>query len=165
MSDKLVSLASIRGFLAEKRIAMIGVSHQPEDFSVTLFREFVRRGYEIYPVNPKLSEVEGKRCFARVQDIRPVVEAAILMTPPAVTAEVVRDCDEAGVLRVWMYSAGNQGAINEDAVAFCRARGIQVIRGHCPFMFWNDSHLGHRLHGVVLKIMGRYPSKKTAAAA
>jgi len=165
MSDNHVSLEAIQDFLSQKRIAIIGISHQPDDFSVMLFKEFVRRGYEVFPVNPKLSEIEGKRCFARVQDIHPAADAALLMTSPMVTENVVMDCDDAGIRRVWMYSSGNQGAINDDAVAFCRARGIQVIRGHCPFMFWNDSHLGHRLHGFVLRLIGRYPSKKTAAAA
>jgi len=56
---------------------------------------------------------QSRRAFARVQDIKPLVDAAILMTSPSVTEAVVRDCAEAGIRLVWMYRAGGQGAISE----------------------------------------------------
>ncbi len=165
MSEPRVSLELIEDFLAQKRIAMIGVSHDPKDFSVLLFTEFSRRGYEIFPVNPKFDEVAGRPCFPRVQHIHPAVDGAILMTSPAVTEAVVRDCKEAGVRRIWMYRAAGQGAVSEKAVEFCRAQGMQVIPGQCPFMFWQDAGFGHRLHGFVRKITGSYPKRFHGVAA
>jgi predicted CoA-binding protein len=46
------SRSSIDAFLASKRIAFIGLSHNPKDFSRHLFREFVEHGYDVVPVNP-----------------------------------------------------------------------------------------------------------------
>lgn len=86
-------------FLTHRRIAMAGISHEPKPFSVTLFEEFCRRGYDVVPVNPNASEVLGQHCFARVQDIQPRIEAALLMTAPEVTEAIVRDCAEAGMDR------------------------------------------------------------------
>ena len=160
-----VSIETIEDFLRQKRIAMVGISREPKDFSVMLFDEFRRRGYDMVPVNPGVSELFGQPCFARVQDIQPRVDAAILMTSPSVTEEVVRDCAEAGVRLVWMYRAGGPGATSEPAIEFCHAHNIQVVPGECPFMFWRDSGLGHRLHGFVLKIFGRYPRRGSAIAA
>jgi uncharacterized protein len=165
MGKNSVSLETIDDFLAQKRIAMVGVSRDRKDFSVTLFQELCRRGYDAVPVNPKVSEVLGRRCFARVQDIQPAVDAVLLMTPPEVTEGVVRDCAEAGIRRVWMYQAGGQGAVSAEAVEFCRAQGIQVVPGQCPFMFWRDAGAGHRLHGFIRKITGRYPHSDHAQAA
>jgi hypothetical protein len=159
MQSQRVSLETIEDFLAQKRIAMVGISREPKGFSGMLFEEFCRRGYDVVPVNPYLPQMLGRRCFLRLQEIDPPVDAAILMTSPAVTDTVVRDCAEAGIRRVWMYRAGGQGAVSEKAVEFCREHGIQVVPGECPYMFWNDSGLGHRLHGVVLKIVGRYPRR------
>ena len=65
-----------------------------------------RRGYDVVPVHPTLKQAEGRTCFARVQDVSPPVEAALLMTPPAVTEQVVRDCAEAGVKSLVVISAG-----------------------------------------------------------
>lgn len=159
MADPRVPLASIVEFLALKRIAMVGVSRRSNDFSRMLFDAFRKRGYEIVPVNPAASEILGQPCFARLQDVHPPVEAAILMTSPRVTESVVQDCAEARVRRVWMYSpGGGQGATSSAALEFCRAHNIAVIQGHCPFMFWRDSHFGHHLHGLLLRIMGHYPN-------
>ena len=114
------SLETIEEFLAQKRIAMIGISRDPKDFSVSLFSELERRGYDVVPVNPKASEVMGRPCFARVQDVQPPVEGALLMTTPEVTDAVIPDCAAAGIRHVWMYRAGGKGAVSEKAVKFCQ---------------------------------------------
>lgn len=151
------TLRDIDDFLSRKRLALVGVSRSERDFTRSLFREFARRGYDVVPVNPNAAEVDGRACFARLQDIAPPVEGALLMTPPKMTEAVVRDCLEAGIKRVWMYRAGGRGAVSGDAVRFCEANGIRVIAGHCPHMFWSDSGFFHRLHGYLLKLTGGYP--------
>lgn len=157
MADQKVSLETIEEFLAQKRIAVVGISREPKHFSVTLFEELCRRGYDVVPVNPNAPQVLGRRCFGRVQDIQPRVDAALLMTSPEVTDAIVKDCAEAGIRRVWMYRAGGKGAVSRRAVEFCRQNGIEVVPGQCPFMFWRDVETGHRLHGFIRKITGRYP--------
>jgi predicted CoA-binding protein len=158
-----VSLEAIEAFLAQKRIAMVGVSRNPKDFSVSLFDELCRRGYDMVPVNPNVLTVRGRGCFPRVQDIRPPVNAALLMTSPEVTETVVADCAAAGVKYVWMYRAGGKGAVSAKAIAFCRDRGINVVPGQCPFMFLPGSAGVHRVHGLFRKITGRFPRRLRAA--
>jgi len=157
MTAQSPSLETIEDFLAQKRIAMVGISRDPANFSVKLFEELCRRGYDVVPVNPNTAEVQGRRCFACVQDVQPPVEAALLMTSPDVTETVARDCAEAGVRQVWMYSAGGKGAVSRQAVAFCEERGMQVVPGQCPFMFLPGTAGVHRFHGLIRKIAGRYP--------
>ncbi|HTT33211.1 MAG TPA: CoA-binding protein [Methylomirabilota bacterium] len=156
------SLEIIEDFLAQKRIALIGVSRKPGSFSVPVFQEFCRRGYDVVPVNPNASEFQGRRCFARVQDVQPPVQAALLLTSPDVTDRVVRDCAEARILRVWMHRAGGQGAVSPQAVEFCRERGIRVVPGECPLMFLPRTAAFHRLHGFIRKLTGRYPKHAQA---
>ena len=107
----MTTRAAIDDFLAQKRLAVVGVSRNPKDFSQGLFRELRRRGYDVVPVNPNGTEVEGERCFPRVQDIAPPVDGALLMTPPETTERVVRDCVEAGISRIWMHRGGGAGAV------------------------------------------------------
>ena len=159
MATQSVALETIEEFLAQKRIAMPGISRDPANFSVKLFEELCRRGYDVVPVNPNMADVQGRRCFARVQDIQPPAEAALLMTSPEATETVVNDCAEAGIRRVWMYRAGGKGSVSAKAVAFCRERGMQVVPGQCPFMFLPDAAGFHRFHGFVRKITGRYPRR------
>lgn len=149
--------ADIQDFLAQRRIAMVGVSRDSKDFSRMLFRELIKRGYDVIPINPGASEVESRPCFAHVQDIHPTPDAALLMIPSANTPEIVRECAAAGVHRVWMYRASGQGAVDPEAAAFCRENGIRVVEGHCPFMFLPGTSFFHRAHGFIMKVTGAYP--------
>jgi predicted CoA-binding protein len=150
-------MQAIQDFLGQRRLAVAGVSQNPKDFSRTLFHEFLQRGYDAVPVNPGAQEIEGRRSFARMQEVSPPVEAALLMTRPEVTDQVVRDCAAAGVKQIWMYRATGTGAVSKDAVAFCEANGISVIPGECPFMFFPGGSWFHHFHGMVRKIAGSYP--------
>ncbi|MBZ5664953.1 MAG: CoA-binding protein [Acidobacteriia bacterium] len=162
MATQRASLETIEDFLAQKRIAMAGISRDPANFSVKLFEELCRRGYDVIPVNPNAAEVQGIRCFARVQDIQPPVDGALLMTSPEATETVVNDCAEAGIRRVWMYRAAGQGSVSAKAVEFCLGRGMLVVPGQCPFMFLPDAAGFHRFHGFVRKITGRYPRHESS---
>ena len=145
----------IRRFLAERRFALVGLSRDPSDFSRRLFRELLARGYDVVPVNPLMPLVEGLHCHARVQEIGPRVRAALLLTPPSLTDQVVRDCAEAGVEMVWMHRGVGQGAVSADAAAYCRARGIQVVDGECPYMYLPHAGMVHRIHGLVRRLFAR----------
>jgi len=147
----------ITDFLAQKRLAVVGVSRNAQDFSRAMFREFLNEGYDALPVNPQAKEVEGRRCFAHLGDISPPVESALLMISPALTEQVVRECAAAGVTRVWMYRAVGNGAVHPGAVAFCREKGIRLIEGYCPFMFFARPGFLHRAHRFCKKLLGSYP--------
>ncbi len=154
-------LDAIERFLATRRLAIVGLSRDPKHFSTMLFRELLRRGYDVIPVNPHAAQIDGHACFARVADIEPPVEAALLMTPQSATDLAVADCARAGVRRIWMYSAGSGGAVTGSAISSCNGHGIEVIPGECPFMFLPHNGF-HAIHGVVNKILGRYPKHEAA---
>jgi hypothetical protein len=157
MAPQGPSLKTINDFLAQKRLAIVGISREPKSLSVMLFEELRRRGYDVVAVNPHTPNVLGRPCFARLQDIKPPVAAALLMTSSSTTDQIVLDCAEAGIRHVWMYRATGKGAVSQKAIAFCREHGIQVVPGECPFMFLPDAGGIHRLHGIFRKLTGRYP--------
>ena len=154
--------AEINDFLGCRRMALVGASRDAKDFSGRILREFCRRGYDVVPVNPSSKSVQGLRSYARVQEIEPAVEAALLMTPAAATEQVVRDCIEAGIRRVWIYGIGSENPAYGNAVHMCRTNQVQVVEGHCPLMFLPKTGWAHTLHGAVLKVCGKYP--KSAGA-
>jgi predicted CoA-binding protein len=153
----MTTLQEIGTFLALRRLAVVGVSARGNDFTRSLFRELRQRGYDLVPVNPSLSEVDGIPCVARIGDASPPVEGALLVTSPSVTERVLEDCVEAGVHHVWLYRAAGAGAVSPTAVAFCESHGIAVVGGECPFMFLPQTGLIHRVHGFCRKLTGKYP--------
>jgi predicted CoA-binding protein len=158
------SLETIREFLAQRRWAVVGVSRRRLDFSRWLFAQLLRRGYEAFPVNPHATEIDGRRCYGRVSEIQPPPAVALLMTPRKAALEIVQQCDGAGVRRLWFYAAVGAGAASPEALEFCHSRGIQVVAGLCPMMFFQDAGWLHRLHAQGLKLLGSYPAAAGASS-
>jgi len=154
----MASKQAVDSFLSCRRIAVVGVSRDPKDFSRAVFRAFVERGYDAVPVNAAGGDAEGRPGASRVGEVQPPPEAALLMTPPAATEQVVRECAEAGVKRVWMHRGAGTGAVSREAVAFCRERGIEVVDGECPFMFLPDTAWFHGVHRFFKRLGRRLPS-------
>ncbi len=146
------TIAAAREFLSLHRIALVGVSREEKSFSRFVLRELLARGYDVVPVNPLLPRVEGRDCFARVQDILPPVGAALLLTPPAGTAAAVEDCVAAKVRMVWMHRGQGAGSATPEAIAACRAAGIAVVTDLCPFMALPGASWPHRLHGFFRRL-------------
>ncbi|HUA61920.1 MAG TPA: CoA-binding protein [Verrucomicrobiae bacterium] len=152
----MTSRKTIDEFLGLKRLAVIGVSSNPRDFTRSLFRTLQKRGYELVPVNPRAGEIEGIPAVAHVADA-PAVEGALLLTKPAVTDEVVRECKDAGIRHIWMHRAGGAGAVSRTALEFCANHQMAVVEGECPFMFLPNAGFPHNAHAFCRKLIGRLP--------
>ena len=144
-------------FLALKRIAIVGVSHNEKDFSRSLFREFRKRGYDAVPVNPNVEEIDGLGCYKDLRSIAPPVEGVLVMTSPKQTDAVVAECAAMGIGKVWMYRAGGKGSVSLPAVEFCERHGIEVVPGYCPHMFFPNTPVFHRIHALITRLTGTYP--------
>lgn len=149
-----------KAFLAQKRIAVVGVSRE-QGTGNGIFTSLRRRGYEVFPVNPNATEVMGETCYPSLKAIPGGVDAAVIVTRPEVTEEVVHDCAEAAVSHVWMhynalFGAGNS-SVSKAAVAYCRAHDIDVIAGGCPLMFGEGADMGHKCMRWIIGVTGGLP--------
>jgi len=51
----------IKEFMARKKFAVVGASDNAEKYGNQILKNLKNRGYEVYPVNTKLKEIEGTR--------------------------------------------------------------------------------------------------------
>ncbi|MDH3251765.1 MAG: CoA-binding protein [Ignavibacteria bacterium] len=153
------SLVRVDRFLALKRIAFIGVSRNPRDFSRGLFGEFLRRGYDVVPVNPAVETMDGLRCYRTVKAISPRVDGALVMAPKSALEKVIRDCADAEIRQVWLYGLRGPKEFGSPTSDHCDELNIEMIAGYCPYMFFPKTQFFHTMHGVVMKIMGSYPQR------
>jgi predicted CoA-binding protein len=117
------------------------------------------RGYEVFAVNPNADEVEGDPCYHDLRSIPGGVDGVVIVTRPEVTDEVVRDCGEAGVPRVWMHQSFKAGSsVSHEAANYCREHGITVIEGACPMMYGEGVDFGHRCMRWMLGLTGGLPT-------
>lgn len=147
-------------FLAQERLAIVGVS-RTDGTGKSIYTAFRDRGFHVVPVNPHAAEIDGAPCYPDLQSVPGGVDAAIIVTRPDVTEQVVDDCIAAGVTHVWMhynpmFGAGNS-SVSETAVANCRAHGIKVIDGACPMMYGDRADFGHKCMRWMLGVAGKLP--------
>jgi predicted CoA-binding protein len=125
-------------FLKAEAFGVVGASSDRSKYGNRVLRCYQGHGLKAVPVNPKEKEIEGAACVASVLDLPADVASISVITPPAVTEQVVEQAAIKGIRNVWMQP----GAESPRAVAFCREHGINVIAdGSCVLVV-----LGYREH-------------------
>src|SRR5512146_1658304 len=137
-------------FLANKRVAVTGVSRTPKTHgSNNVYRRLRERGYEVFAVNPNTDEVEGDRSYPDLSSIPGSVQAVVIGTRPEIAEQTMRECAELGIKHVWMHRGPGAGSVSDAATAYGRQRGITVIDGGCPCMFGPTADFSHKLMRLV----------------
>jgi uncharacterized protein len=150
----------VNDFLAQKRIAVVGVSRDDRQHPAAnlIYRRLKKTGHDVFAVNPSLQTLDGDPCFPDLRSIPGGVDGAVIVTRPEITERIVRDCGEAGVPRVWMHQSMARGSsVSPNAVEYCRQHGISVIAGACPMMFGRGVDLGHTCMRLFMKLTGGLP--------
>jgi predicted CoA-binding protein len=151
----MVSRATIDDFLAQKTLALAGVSRDGKaGFGNAVRKELAAKGYTLLLVHPEADAIDGVPCVHAVKDVAERAGGLVLTTPPAVTATLVREAAEAGINRVWIQ----QGAESDAAVQFCETHGMKVVHHQCILMFSEPAGFPHRFHRGVLRLFRRLPA-------
>ena len=137
-------------FLAQKRIAVAGVSRGSGQAANVVYKRLRDRGYSVFAVNPNADTVEGDRCYHDLKSIEGGVDGVIVATPPTAAEQVVADCADLGIRRVWLHGAFGTGSRSDRAAGYGREHDVQVINGGCPCMFGKTADFGHKcMRGIV----------------
>lgn len=133
-------------FLANKRVAVTGVSRTPKTHgSNNVYRRLKDRGYEVFAVNPNADTVEGDPAYQDLKSIPGGVEAVVIGTRPEIAEKTMRECAELGIKQVWMHRGPGAGSVSNAATDYGRQQGITVIDGGCPLMFGPTADFGHKM--------------------
>ncbi|MBN1621030.1 MAG: CoA-binding protein [Endomicrobiales bacterium] len=117
----------INEFTSQKKYAVAGSFKDETKYAYQILKKLKNKGVTVYPINPTLKEVEGLKCYKSVMDLPETVDVINVVTPPAVTENIVKQCSEKGIKRVWMQP----GAESQDAINFCNTNSIKVIYNTC----------------------------------
>ncbi|MFQ5605644.1 MAG: CoA-binding protein [bacterium] len=150
---------AVHDFLSQKRIAVVGVSSKRETPANGIYRKLKKSGYQVFPVTPNAETFDGDACFADLLSIPQQVDSVVVITRPEVTEQVVHQCVDAGISRVWMHRSLGffPTSVSEQAVQFCRENDIAVIPGGCPMMFCEPVDFGHKCMRWMLNLTGGLP--------
>jgi uncharacterized protein len=150
---------AVTDFLAQKRIAVAGVSRQAAGHGGNVVYQRLRsRGYEVFAVNPNADRVEGDPCYRDLASIPGGVDAVVIATAPAAAGIVVAECEKLGIRRVWMHRSFGAGSVSDAATEAGRKAGMTVIAGGCPLMFDPTADFGHKCMRWMLGLTGGAPT-------
>jgi uncharacterized protein len=153
-------------FLANRRIAVTGVSRKPQGHgSNIVYQRLRQRGYEVFAVNPNAGEVEGDVSYHDLGSIPGGVDAVVIGTRPEIAEDTMRECADLGIKHVWMHRSFGKGSVSDAATDYGRRLGISVIDGGCPLMFGPTADAGHKVMRFVFTMTGNVPRKCEAPTA
>jgi len=151
------SIHHVEEFLSLPRVALVGASHNPRDFSRVLMAELVKRGYDVVPVNLRGGRIDDREAATSVSAIAEPVDWALVMVPASAAADVVEDCARAGVRRVWLHRGAGLGSASAAAAEGARRHEMTLVHGECPFMFLGAGG-PHAVHNAIRRLGGAYPA-------
>jgi uncharacterized protein len=142
----------IESFLSFERIAVAGVSRNDKKFGSIVFRDLKKKGYEVVPVNPDLTEIDGIKCYPSVDEIPGDLHAMITVIPPEKTVQLLNNLQRKDIMIIWMQS----GSESEEALGLCRKKNINYVEGECILMYAEPEGF-HKFHRFINKIFGKLP--------
>ena len=151
----------VQDFLAQKKVAVVGVSDKRDTGCNMAYTKFKENGYQVFAVNPRITAFNGDPCYADLKSIPEKVDAVFLLTNPKVTDEIVQQCVDLGIKHVWMHCmmgtkpglAAGMTSVSQEAVEKCKANGIAVIPGSCPNQFLK-ADFGHAMMRGMWRLFG-----------
>jgi len=156
----------VQTFLAQKKIAVVGVSDKRDTGCNLAYTKFKDAGYQVFAVNPHITSFKGAPCYPDLKSIPEKPDAVFLLTSPAVTDQIVQQCVELGIKHVWMHCmmgtkpglAAGMTSVSPEAVKMCRENGISVIPGACPNQFLKPD-VGHGMMRGLWGLLGFMPAE------
>jgi len=118
----------IREILREyQRIAVVGLSPSPYRPSHFVAVHMAQYGYEITPVNPKETEILGRKCYPSLKQVPQPLEIVDIFRDPSAIPGIVDEAIECGAKVIWLQL----GLIHEAAAQRARDAGLAVIMNRC----------------------------------
>lgn len=131
--------STLEPMLNPRSIALIGASDNAGRIGGMPLDLLARFGFDgdVYPVNPKYTEVFGYRCYAQVEDLPVAPDLAVLAIGARDVTAMLRRCHATGIPAAIVYAAGfaeegEAGAqLQHELVQFCAESGMQVAGPNC----------------------------------
>ncbi|MBX2992344.1 MAG: CoA-binding protein [Bacteroidetes bacterium] len=144
---------SIQQFFASRAFGVVGVSRNSRKFGNVILREMKNKGFAVYPVSPHLPLVEGMPCLASVDELPDSVTSIVVVVHPEAAAEIVARAHTKGITNIWLQ----QGAESDQAIAYAKQHGLNLVCGQCILMFTEPVKSIHAVHCWVSRLVRSYP--------
>lgn len=124
---------------APKSIAVVGATETLRSVGRTVMQNLLQGGFpgEIYPINPKRSDVLGKKAYPKISDVKKPIDLVVIVTPAAVVPQVLSECAQCGIPAAVIISAGfkemgeSGAALEQQLFEIARKANMRLIGPNC----------------------------------
>lgn len=142
-------------FLAQKRIAVCGLSRTKDSGAGAIYLKLRNHGYQVFPIHPEAEALHGDQCYKNLREIPEGVDAVFIMNSPDISENVVDEALGLGIQRVWMHNnTFMASSVSDAAVERCKAANVNVISVGCPMMFL-EPDFAHSCMRWIIRVTGR----------
>ncbi len=139
----------LRKILKEyRRIAVVGMSNNPEKPARRIPAFFIARGYHVIPVNPFHEKILGRKAYPSLLEVPDDIDVVNVFRPseeiPKVVEQVLARLRERGDVKVlWLQ----EGIRHDEAARQAEEAGLVVIQDRCMYkeyirLFGEEGHGG-----------------------
>jgi acetyltransferase len=132
------TVAQLDRILNAKSVSLVGASNKEGSFGRLFVEGLIKMGCKnIYPVNPKSSEIMGLKAYPSITDIPYDVDVAVLLTPPEPVLGLVKECVQKKIKGIVVFAAGfgelgEEGKKAQNEIARVAVEGgARVIGPNC----------------------------------
>jgi acetyl coenzyme A synthetase (ADP forming)-like protein len=126
-------ITSMKRIFSPAGIAIIGASGDPSKLGYSTVKNIIDGGYKgnIYPINPKADEIQGRKCYRSVQEIPDKVDVAVIVIPAKNVADAVIALGEKGVAGAIVISSGfaeiGNNDLQSELVKTASKSGVRIL--------------------------------------
>ena len=110
--------------LGLKKWAVVGASDKPEKFGYKICKKLLEHGYEVYPVNPRLDEIEGIRVYPSLTSIPVKIDVVDFVVNPSIGKSILKEVKQLGIENIWLQP----GARSEEIKQIASDSNINMVK-------------------------------------
>ncbi|WP_158219961.1 CoA-binding protein [Ideonella sp. A 288] len=148
----------VADFLSARRVAVAGVSRSGNQPANAILRRLRDGGHDVVAINPHAEQIDGTTCYPDLAAVPGIVDALMVVVPPAAAERLVRQAAARGIARIWFHRSFGDGSVSEAALKACAELGMRPIVGGCPLMYCAPVDVAHRCMRWLLTRRGRVPA-------
>ena len=106
----------IKFFVEPRSVALVGVSSRTGEYSFNILENIIKLGYKgkVYPVNPRIDNILGRKVYSTVEDIDDSIDLAVISTSRSQVPDIVKGCVRKRVKAIIVVGQGFADANDEE---------------------------------------------------
>ncbi|MGM0446549.1 MAG: CoA-binding protein [Bacillota bacterium] len=101
--------------LGMKNWAVVGASNKKEKYGYKIVRALADNGYNVFPINPSLDEIDGIKVYEKLSDIEENIDVVDMVVNPQIGKLVMKEINKLGIKYVWLQPGTRSDEIKDYA--------------------------------------------------